>query len=71
MFFYDVDGKIIHSIIGLKRDANGLRYRALPKSKAHLWLVVRRIRVFSASPADADTNDDDLEASLEGPLPEP
>ena len=60
MFFYDAHGKIIHSIISLKRDSNGLRYRTLPKSKSHLWPLVKRIRVFSANPDYVDDNDDVL-----------
>lgn len=71
MFFYDSVGKIIHSIIGLKRDANGLRYRALPKSKSHLWPLVSRIRVYSANPDMFDKDEDNaLPGELQGSLEE-
>ena len=66
MFFYDSEGKIIHSICGIKRGPHGLRYRTLPKAKSHLWPLVRRIRVFSSNPEDTVHDEEDIESAPEG-----
>ena len=43
-----------------------MRYRTLPKSKSHLWSLVRRIRVFSFNPEDTVVHDEDKEGELQG-----
>ena len=65
VFYYDKNLKVMHEIIGIQRNESGLRYRVLPKSKAHLWPLVHRVKTC------ASFSEDDGEPDAVGPVEPP